>query len=195
MWLSPVPNRSAHACRLSARYSPCRSGRGKRLLAQGEPSASHTRVSVCTGIRYSEPQGRASRPCHAATRCDRRAAHRLCTANPAHACRLSARYSPCRSGRGKRLLAQGEPSASHTRVSTCTGIRYGEPQGRASRPRHAATRCDRRAAHRHVPPAPPIPAAYQHGTAIAVLGGASVCLPRAIKRCGVKCNVSIRAPA
>jgi hypothetical protein len=29
-----------------------------------------------------------------------------------------------------------------------TSLRYSEPKGRASRPRHAATRCDRRAAHR-----------------------------------------------
>ena len=46
----PMPAASPHGT------APCRSGRGKRLLAQGEPFRDHTRVSVCTGIRYSEPQ-------------------------------------------------------------------------------------------------------------------------------------------
>ena len=50
-------------------------------------------------IRYSEPQGRASRPRHAATRCDRRAAHtRHCNANSAY----SATHPPLR-----KLLQSG----------------------------------------------------------------------------------------
>ena len=56
-------------------------GRDERLLVRASKSS-----------RYSYSEGRASRPRHAATRCDRRAAHRLCTATPAH----SATYPPLR---------------------------------------------------------------------------------------------------
>ena len=95
--LAPVPNHPARRHGIRSRYSEpkgraSRNGRifNRRLRRFAQiRKGYHARLK---SIRYSEPQGRASRPRHAATRCDRRAAHRLCTATPAH----SATYPPLR---------------------------------------------------------------------------------------------------